>query len=70
MVMTLTLALLFVATVVHGVIGHTEASAVSRVMRIILATIAVDAVFGGFDAFAVLHGAPATIENAPAGAPG
>ncbi len=53
-VLTLTLLLLLVASYVHRLIGNTGASIVSRVMGIILATIAIDAILGGFDAMGIL----------------
>ena len=58
-VLAVTLALLLIAGVVHRLIGDTGASVISRVMGIVLATIAVDAVLGGFDALGVLDVAPA-----------
>jgi multiple antibiotic resistance protein len=54
-VLALTLVLLLAASVIHRVIGDTGASVVSRVMGIVLATIAVDAVLGGFDALGVVE---------------
>ena len=57
-VLLLTLAVLLVASAIHRVIGNTGASVISRVMGIVLATIAVDAVFGGLDALGVLELAP------------
>ena len=48
-VLLITLALLLLAGKVHRLIGNTGASIISRVMGIILATIAVDAVLGGLD---------------------
>lgn len=53
-VLLLTLILLLAATYVHRLIGNTGASIVSRVMGIILATIAIDAILGGFDALGIL----------------
>lgn len=58
LVLTLTLGLLLVATFVHRLIGGTGASVISRVMGIILATIAVDAILGGFDALNILDVPP------------
>jgi multiple antibiotic resistance protein len=54
LVLILTLGLLLAATQVHRLIGATGASIVSRVMGIILATVAVDATLGGFEAFGLL----------------
>jgi multiple antibiotic resistance protein len=59
LVLSLTLILLLAATFVHRLIGDTGASVISRVMGIILATIAVDAILGGFDALNILDVAPA-----------
>ncbi len=53
-VLILTLILLLAATYVHRVIGNTGASIVSRVMGIVLATIAIDSILGGFDALGIL----------------
>lgn len=54
-ILILTLLLLLVATYVHRVIGNTGASIVSRVMGIILASIAIDSILGGFDALGLLN---------------
>lgn len=59
LVLTLTLLLLLAASYVHRIIGDTGASVISRVMGIILATIAVDAVLGGFDTLGIFNVAPA-----------
>jgi multiple antibiotic resistance protein len=59
LVLTLTLALLLAAAFVHRLIGDTGASVISRVMGIILATIAVDAILGGFDTLNIFDVAPA-----------
>jgi len=59
LVLTLTLLLLLIATFVHRVIGDTGASVISRVMGIILATIAVDAILGGFNTLGIFDVAPA-----------
>lgn len=58
-VLTLTLVLLLAATFVHRLIGDTGASVISRVMGIILATIAVDAILAGFDTLDIFDVAPA-----------
>lgn len=58
-ILCLTFVLLLGATFVHKVIGNTGASVISRVMGIVLATIAVDAIIGGFDALGVLDVIPA-----------
>lgn len=63
LVLLLTLGLLLAATYVHRVIGSTGASVISRVMGIVLATIAVDAVLGGFDALGVMDVAPPPVES-------
>lgn len=57
-VLLLTLLLLLAASAVHKVIGSTGASVISRVMGIVLATIAVDSILGGLDALGVLDVAP------------
>jgi len=54
-VLLFTLGLLLAASVIHRLIGNTGASVISRVMGIILATIAVDQVVGGMDAMGILH---------------
>ncbi|AXI55066.1 MarC family transcriptional regulator [Sulfitobacter sp. JL08] len=58
-VLTFTLILLLAANFVHRLIGDTGASVISRVMGIILATIAVDAILGGFDTLNIFDVAPA-----------
>lgn len=63
LVLLLTLALLLAASVVHRVIGKTGASVISRVMGIVLATIAVDSILGGLDALGVLDVAPPPVES-------
>lgn len=63
LVLLMTLGLLLAATYVHRVIGSTGASVISRVMGIVLATIAVDAVLGGFDALGVMDAAPPPVES-------
>ncbi|MBC2778137.1 MarC family protein [Parasphingopyxis marina] len=60
LVLAITLVLLLSASVIHRTIGNSGASVISRVMGIILATIAVDAILGGLDALNVLDIAPAT----------
>lgn len=62
-VLALTLVLLLAASYVHRIIGNTGASVISRVMGIVLATIAVDSVLGGFDALGVLDVAPPAAES-------
>lgn len=62
-VLILTLVLLLGATLVHKVIGNTGASVISRVMGIVLATIAVDSILGGLDTLGVLEVEPPLIEN-------
>jgi multiple antibiotic resistance protein len=53
-VLLITLCLLLAATLIHRIIGNTGASVISRVMGIVLATIAVDAILGGFDTLGIL----------------
>ena len=53
-VLFLTLLMLLAASLVHKFIGNTGASVISRVMGIILATIAVDAILGGLNTLGVL----------------
>ena len=53
-VLLITLALLLLAARLKHILGDTGASAISRVMGIILATVAVDSVLGGLDAVGVL----------------
>lgn len=53
-VLALTLVLLLAASFIHRIIGNTGASVISRVMGIVLATIAVDSVIGGFNALGIL----------------
>ena len=54
LVLLITLGLLLAASYVHRIIGNTGASVVSRVMGIILATIAIDSIIGGFETLGVL----------------
>lgn len=54
----LCLVLLLAASAIHKLIGNTGASVISRVMGIVLATIAVDAILGGFDVLNVFDVAP------------
>ncbi|WP_371157966.1 MarC family protein [Jannaschia sp. 2305UL9-9] len=63
LVLGLTLVLLLAASFVHRVIGNTGASVISRMMGIVLATIAVDSILGGFDALGVLEVEPAAIDS-------
>ena len=53
-VLVVTLVLLLAASAIHRLIGSTGASVISRVMGIVLATIAVDSVLQGFDTLGVL----------------
>ena len=53
-VLLLTLGVLLMASRVQKIIGATGASVISRVMGLILATVAVDSVLGGLDAVGVL----------------
>lgn len=53
-VLLLTLIVLLAASVVYRIIGKTGASVVSRVMGIVLATIAIDSILGGFDSLGLL----------------
>ncbi|WP_306259063.1 MarC family protein [Pararhizobium sp. IMCC21322] len=55
LILLFTLILLLGASLIYPYIGKTGASIISRVMGIVLATIAVDAVLGGFDALGVLN---------------
>ena len=65
LVLLLTLGLLLVAARVERVIGASGASVISRVMGIVLATVAVDAVLGGLDTVGAIQVAPA--EGGPLG---
>lgn len=53
-VLLITLGLLLAAQRLQGVIGTTGASVISRVMGLILATVAVDAVLGGLETLGLL----------------
>ncbi len=65
-VLLITLALLLAASLVHRLIGNTGAAVISRVMGIVLATIAVDAILGGFDVLEIFDVAPPP-EGSPLG---
>ncbi|WP_090198894.1 MarC family protein [Yoonia tamlensis] len=53
-IMAFTLILLLAATYVHRIIGNTGASVISRVMGMILATIAIDSIIGGMEALEMI----------------
>ncbi len=53
-VLLITLGLLLAASVIYKVIGNTGASVISRVMGLILATIAIDAILNGLSAVGIL----------------
>lgn len=57
-VLLITLVVLLLATSLNRLMGSTGASVVSRVMGIILATVAVDATLGGLEALGLLQLAP------------
>jgi len=57
-VMAITLALLLAASKLRPILGAAGANVISRVMGILLATIAVDAVLGGLEAVGTLELAP------------
>ena len=59
LVLLVTLGVLLAAGALNRVIGSTGSSVISRVMGIILATIAVDAILGGFDVLDIFDVAPA-----------
>lgn len=63
LVLLLTLALLLAAGLIHRIIGNTGASIISRVMGIVLATIAVDSILGGLDILGILEVAPPLLES-------
>ena len=54
-----TLVLLLLAGPIQRLIGTSGASVISRVMGLVLATVAVDAVLGGLEALELLRLAPA-----------
>ena len=66
LVLLVTLGLLLAASTVFKVIGITGASVISRVMGIVLATIAIDAILGGFEALGVLNIVPSEVISLPA----
>lgn len=53
-VLLITLGILLAATRIHRLIGVTGTSVISRVMGILLATVAVDSILGGLDSLGVL----------------
>lgn len=61
-VLAITLILLLLGTRLKRIIGNTGANVVSRVMGIILATVAVDAVLSGLDTVGILDLIPAEAE--------
>jgi len=69
LVLLMTLGLMWAASAIDKVIGNTGSSVISRVMGIVLATIAVDAILGGLDTVGVLKvnepgiGVPLTVEG-------
>ena len=65
LVMGITLALLLLATYVNRLIGTTGASVISRVMGIILATIATDSIIGGMEALSLIDLPPAQSADGP-----
>lgn len=67
LLLALTLVLLLMASAIHRLIGSTGASIISRIMGIVLATIAVDAIMGGLDALDIVDVAPAPSESPLAG---
>lgn len=58
LVLVITLLVLWGSGLIHRLIGDTGASVISRVMGIVLATIAVDAVLAGFDTLGIFDVAP------------
>ncbi|SEP71083.1 multiple antibiotic resistance protein [Loktanella sp. DSM 29012] len=61
LVLIVTLICMFAATYIFRLIGHTGISVISRVMGIILATIAVDAVLVGLESLGLFEISPAAI---------
>jgi len=55
LVLIVTLLLLLATSMIYRFIGRKGVSVISRVMGIILATIAVDAILGGFDTLGILN---------------
>jgi multiple antibiotic resistance protein len=55
LVLVLTLLLLLAATLIYRVIGNAGASVISRVMGIVLTTIAVDAILGGLGTLGIIQ---------------
>ncbi|MCO6185691.1 MarC family protein [Rhizobium sp. L1K21] len=55
LVLLVTLATLLAATYIYRLIGNSGVSVVSRVMGIVLSTIAVDAVLGGLEGLGILN---------------
>ncbi|MBT0956366.1 MarC family protein [Alphaproteobacteria bacterium KMM 3653] len=62
-VLIVTLLFLLAASYIHRVIGNSGVSVVSRVMGIVLATIAVDSIIGGLDAIGVMEADPAAVTS-------
>lgn len=63
LVLLLTLVLLLMAGVINRIIGRTGASVISRVMGIVLVTIAVDSIMGGMEMLGILDLAPAGTDS-------
>lgn len=55
LVLAITFVFLALGSVIHRLIGNSGASVISRVMGIVLATIAVDSIIGGLEALGVLE---------------
>lgn len=66
-VMGITLGLLLMATYVHRIIGNTGASVISRVMGMILATIAIDSIIGGMETLTLIDLPAAQSAEGPLG---